>query len=183
MVKKLQLGNFSAIGLILMVLVGGVIIITDNLQVIHSAGFEGSKHRAAQKKQMDLNQNLMRAASDGDLIEVTTLVEKGADINFVDEYGWTPLIQASMMNQLDIVKYLVVKGANINAVAEDGTNPLQNAIIFDHVAMVKFLLARGASLDAKGKYGWDGIQTAHQRDRRKVLNYLKHAGILTETAH
>lgn len=150
-------------------------VTSDNLRTIE-ANVNGldSAGKSAQQSRI-----LMEQASKGDLFAVKKAVEDGADVNFRDEYGWTPLIQAAVMNRFDVVKYLVLKGAQINVTAEDGTNALQHAVIYDHVAMVNFLLSRGADISLQGRYGWDALETAKRREREKVLKYFQHEKLVS----
>ena len=56
---------------------------------------------------------LIKACEDGDLKEVKSLVEKGADIDL--EYdNWTPLTKASEKGHSAIVEYLVENRAKID---------------------------------------------------------------------
>ena len=54
----------------------------------------------------------MRAASSGHLAVVQLLVERGANLNIQDEYGYTALIKAAERGYLPIAQYLIEKGAN-----------------------------------------------------------------------
>ncbi|KAG9398941.1 Ankyrin repeat domain-containing protein 39 [Aphanomyces cochlioides] len=58
---------------------------------------------------------LLRAVIDGDLEAVRTLLKDGADVNFNDKMGSTPLKQASQNGHVDIVKELLSHGASIDA--------------------------------------------------------------------
>ena len=57
---------------------------------------------------------LLKASRTGDLKKVKYLVENGADVNALDEWGKTPLYMASYRGHLDIVKYLLENGADVN---------------------------------------------------------------------
>jgi ankyrin repeat protein len=70
------------------------------------------------------------------------LIEHGADVNAVQEGGWTPLHQAAANNQLKVIDLLLAHGAKLDAVANDKT-PLHMAI--DHGAQeAAALLSRGS---------------------------------------
>jgi len=55
---------------------------------------------------------------------VRLLVELGADVNSVGEFGWTPLHSAAYHGRNDIIKVLIENGANLNAMDELGQTPL-----------------------------------------------------------
>jgi len=148
--------------------------------VIASLNLSEIKHsardlRTVHTQQQSLNEELLRTVAEGDLIKVRSLVDAGADIQFRDEYGWTPLIQAAAMGNFDVVKYLVIKGADVNTVGGDRSTALQHAVFYDHVAMVRFLIAQGADVKQKAKYDWDAVESANKRGRKKVAHYFEDA--------
>ena len=61
---------------------------------------------------------------EGDLDAVKVLVEAGADVNQVSEFGWTPLLTATQNRYYRIGKFLLENGANPNIANEGGWNPL-----------------------------------------------------------
>ena len=65
-----------------------------------------------------MNEDLLQAAREGNISQVTELIRKGADVNAKDdEYGFTSLIKAAANGHTNIVKLLLDKGADINAEA------------------------------------------------------------------
>jgi ankyrin repeat protein len=52
------------------------------------------------------------------------LVEHGADVNQVGQYGWTALHAATYQGIKDVIEYLVSKGADVNAMDSFGQTPL-----------------------------------------------------------
>lgn len=75
--------------------------------------------------------------------------EQGADINYVDHYGRTPIFaQASAWN--GDVQLLIDLGAEVNVVA-DGVTPLHYAAMYGRPQAVKALLAAGADVEARPK--------------------------------
>ncbi len=57
------------------------------------------------------NQALIQASRKGDVGRVAYLVESGADMNAVDENGWTPYLAASVEGNWAVMKFLQNKGA------------------------------------------------------------------------
>jgi len=99
------------------------------------------------------------AVREGDLASVRVLVEAGADINQLSEFGWTPLLTATQNRYYQIGKYLLDHGANPNIANEGGWNPLYIATDnrnieagdyptrkpdMDHLAFIRLLLDHGA---------------------------------------
>lgn len=99
------------------------------------------------------------AVREGDLETVKVLVEAGADVNQVSEFGWTPLLTATQNRYYELGRYLLENGANPNVANEGGWNPLYIATDnrnieggdyptrkpdMDHLAYIKLLLEAGA---------------------------------------
>lgn len=98
------------------------------------------------------------AVREADLESVKALVEAGADVNQVSEFGWTPLLTATQNRFYELGKYLLEHGANPNVANEGGWNPLYIATDnrniesgdyptrkpdMDHLEYIKLLLAAG----------------------------------------
>jgi len=83
--------------------------------------------------------------------EMTTLlVSKGADVNVVQEGGWTPLQQAAAHGYTQLVAYLLDHGADIQAKATDGRTALDLATGSNHQQAAELLKARSASAPPAG---------------------------------
>jgi len=55
---------------------------------------------------------------------VKLLVERGADVNAVGQYGWTALHAATYQGLTEVIDYLVSKGADVNQMDVFGQTPL-----------------------------------------------------------
>ncbi len=64
---------------------------------------------AAPRTQVD--QDLIQASRSGDLPRVKTLIRQGADLNAVDQEGWTPYLAASAEGNWKVMKLLQDMGA------------------------------------------------------------------------
>jgi ankyrin repeat protein len=85
----------------------------------------------------DQNDDLIKACLAGNITEVKSLVEKGANVNYANASGTA--IQASLM-QPEILQYLIGKGARQ---AEDNS-PLVLACTYGNAEVIKILLDAGA---------------------------------------
>ena len=103
----------------------------------------------------ELNQELVKAANNGELAKVKRLIEKGADVNVVtnDRFlGVVPVLMvATQRGHMDIVKFLVEKGADVNARTTgnvEGGTALMIASARGYLDIVKFLVENGADVNA-----------------------------------
>jgi hypothetical protein len=115
------------------------------------------------------------AIKEGNLTEVTKIVNTGIDINSIDQEGETPLHIALIDGRFKIAKYLINKGADVNARCNTGATPLIHAVRFrvllfhdtggqfakklepssdpDQSEVVKLLMSKGADVNAADKIG------------------------------
>lgn len=82
-------------------------------------------------------------------VEIVKLLlnNKNININTTDSYGVTPLIRASGLGNLEIVKLLVEKGALINSKDKKGGTAIEDAYFLNHFHIVDYLLSKGATLE------------------------------------
>jgi uncharacterized protein len=109
---------------------------------------------------------LVLAAREGDLESAKLLVEAGADVNQVTNYGWSPLLTATNNRNYKVGKYLVEQGADVNLANKGGWTPLYLATDnrniesgdfpvpkpdIDHLEYIRFLLEHGAKPNLRVK--------------------------------
>ncbi|KAK7101068.1 uncharacterized protein [Littorina saxatilis] len=73
----------------------------------------------------------------------------GADINFCDEFGQTPLHEAARAWHTDVAGWLISHGADVNIADSFGRTPLHVAAACDCAQMVRFFIASGANTEAQ----------------------------------
>jgi len=81
--------------------------------------------------------SLLSAASSGDLQELKTLLDRGADIDAYDKHGDTALHLAARNNHPHVVKELLDRGANMEAQNNDGWTANDLARTEKHIDVVK----------------------------------------------
>ena len=89
------------------------------------------------------------------VVDVTTCLTAGADVNARDEAGHTPLHGAAgISGDPAVVEVLLEAGADPNAQTEDGSTPLHWAAgLSRNPAVVEVLLVAGANLEARCELG------------------------------
>ena len=75
----------------------------------------------------------------GNITKVKELIEHGADVNTIDNAGYTPLHVASYQGHTGIVKYLVKHGANVTAKNNMKETPLDVSVKRGHLE-ISFIL-------------------------------------------
>ena len=75
----------------------------------------------------------------GQMEVFTALIDHGADIDFIDAVGWTPLMEAIIDSKPEFGKILVEKGADLSIVNERGANAKMLAMKFGQDAFLTFL--------------------------------------------
>ncbi len=103
-------------------------------------------HPQKEQTTQQIDEQLLLAASRGDLSEVDACLEKGADVNARDQYGYSALNEASREGHLEVVKRLVEAGADIENTGGADITPLMSAAFAGQFDAVEFLLAQGAEV-------------------------------------
>ena len=73
--------------------------------------------------QKELDDTLLKACEDGELLYIKALLVAGASINARDFDQWTPLHHAVDLGATDITKFLIDNGSDIGAIGVDGLTP------------------------------------------------------------
>ncbi len=111
--------------------------------------------------QGDFTRLLFSAADKEDIGAISSLLERGADINGkLRGPGITPLMVATKNRSGNIVRYLVLRGADVNLADNTGSTALHIAARNQDYPVIMFLLDNGANMD---KIDYSG---------KKPLDYL-----------
>jgi hypothetical protein len=79
---------------------------------------------------------------------VSYILQTGVDINELDEYGFTYLIEAAIANDYEIAKLLIEYGANVNLQDMTGGTPLHWAVENNNIKLCELLLKQRANPNA-----------------------------------
>jgi ankyrin repeat protein len=109
---------------------------------------------------------LVFTARQGDLESARILIEAGANVNQVTQYGWTPLLTATHNRNYRLASFLLDRGADPNIRNKGGWTPLYLATDnrnieggdypvrqpdMDHLDFIEKLLAHGADVNARAR--------------------------------
>ena len=120
----------------------------------------------------------LAAANTPDTQVIQFLIDKGLDVNQVDETGITPIFSAASSNANPaILRYLVEHGADVNRMDEIyDTTPLMAAAYFQrNPEIFKTLLDLGANPTLKDRSGQTAIDYAERSNSREVISLLNEA--------
>ncbi|MFZ5867999.1 MAG: ankyrin repeat domain-containing protein [Thermodesulfobacteriota bacterium] len=114
---------------------------------------------------------LISAASRGDAEAAARLVAEGADVNAMDDQGWTALERASDAGHVKVVELLLGKGARVN-----GTNPYGCSLVLaasrGHLGVVELLVGTGPDVNTQGANGSTPLMVAAWNGHSEVVKYL-----------
>ncbi|HZI86773.1 MAG TPA: ankyrin repeat domain-containing protein [Pyrinomonadaceae bacterium] len=101
---------------------------------------------AAQNAQQQLNDEMWEAVRQGNVVLVTSLLDKGADVNAKFRYGTTALFKAAERGHTEVVKLLIARGADVTV--KDtfyGATAMTWALNHNHTEVIKALLEKDGS--------------------------------------
>ncbi len=113
------------------------------LAAFESASSSPTQATQNQTSQQQLNDQFWEAVRKGDAATVTTLLDKGADVNAKFRYGTTALFKAAERGNLEIVKILLARGADVSV--KDtfyGATAMTWALDNGHVDVIRELLEK-----------------------------------------
>jgi len=103
------------------------------------------------------------------------LIAKGANVNYKDNIGTSPLMIASQAGQIETVKLLLGKNALVDDKNIYGMTALMYAGLCNKVEVMRLLIEKGADFNAKNKWGlsvMSMVNTAKHNDAIALLNGL-----------
>ena len=115
----------------------------------------------------DINSDLIKYSTRGELDEVKTLIKNGADVNAKNEGGWTALMMASENGHNEVVKILIENKADVNIQDSDGWTALMMASEYINNDVVKTLL-----IDYQAKVSDEDIKKLKDLDATFTLDLI-----------
>ncbi|CAH8500351.1 unnamed protein product [Schistosoma curassoni] len=110
-----------------------------------------------------------------DIDTLISLINKGYNINTVNQFDETALYVASYYGDLEIVDVLLSRNADPNLPTVEGNTPLHSAAFRGHTDVMKQLLAHGADESLKNSLGMTAsdLLEAHQSTEKCDSSKLK----------
>lgn len=107
--------------------------------------------------------------------DVQNLLDQKVDIDVIDAYGLTPLIETIVVNRPELTRLLLDFGANVNFADLTGRTALHWAVDFAHIDLCKLLLKHQANANAYTRAGESVLVNPTLRQqyelRRLLMNY------------
>jgi len=119
---------------------------------------------------------LIDAAMEGEIAQVQTLLDGGAEIDATGTRNVTALIAAATHGKLEAVQLLVERGANVNAYADYYGTALFTAYGHIHRDVVKYLLSQGADPNIAKEGGFTLLMSAALHGDAEMVKLLLERG-------
>jgi ankyrin repeat protein len=148
------------------------------MQVAGGRGIEAEVQAARRNRQRVTDADLARWS----VTKVKQALQRGEDVNAIDETGWTALMMAAVMGQPQSVSALIDAGARVDQRNDHGDTALIGAAsvrFMDlHVAaeVVRILLQHGASVEATNDLGESALMWAARAGNPESIQLLLQAG-------
>ncbi|MCA9914463.1 MAG: ankyrin repeat domain-containing protein [Hahellaceae bacterium] len=123
----------------------------------------------------DQAQYLMQAAGQGDKNIVQQLISNGADVNFLDASGNSPLSEAALQGKLTIVKMLIKAGSDVN-ITPKGESLLMHIVRNNDLLTAQVLIAAGADVNFHTAEGVSALSIAKEKGYGELEMLLIQSG-------
>ncbi len=136
-----------------------------------------------------MENELAKAIFEDNVDLVNAIIKEGAELDFVDELGMTPLMHAVEQENIRLVELLIGLGANINKSGSGGFTALHHAVDIsidgtiqtrgkqgeEPVSIISFLIEHGADISAKTEDGETPLDFANNYKSSKIIGFLNAA--------
>ncbi len=126
---------------------------------------------------VQLSEELIEAAKNGDIKEMRRLFVLGADVNYHNAAGYSALLVAALAGQFDAAEVLVVRGARFTDV-EIGTLLLM-IVETNNLPLLRLLTRQKADLNFRYDHGRTILWQAVEKQRWSMFDQLVKAGVDT----
>lgn len=127
----------------------------------------------AQDREITISEELFEAAHLGYMPIIIDLVERGANVNYLNSDRVTPMHAAASRGHLEVMQYLRAQRAYLHPRTVQNWVPLHHAVRFGHQNIVSFLLGNGAPLNLRTLTGQTVFDIAKGTRDVAMLNLLR----------
>lgn len=122
--------------------------------------------------------SLLGAVEQGDVGKTRQILQKHPEfINKKNDKGMSPLMYATLLGRLEIIKHLLQAGANPNLFHQNESSPLMVAVLEEQAEVLQLLMeAPSTNLDQQDRYGATALMYAVRMGKEKPVRYLLKAG-------
>ena len=96
---------------------------------------------------------LLWASHRNDIAEVKRLIQAGANVSLANRYGATPMSEAALQGETEVLALLLKAGANVNSPNPEGQTALMLVARTGNVDAAKLLVSHSATVDAREQWG------------------------------
>ena len=114
------------------------------------------------------NDDLIKAAQDGNIENLEISIEKGADLNVRDDLNRTPLMIAATFGHSEVVQFLCEKGANHS----DPDENLKAFSLIGNLEKIEDSLTKGAKIESRDRLGLTPLMHAASKGRMEAVQFL-----------
>jgi ankyrin repeat protein len=104
------------------------------------------------------------------------LVERGAAIDGLDRFDFSPLMYASATGHVELVSKLLERGADVGARNARGATPLLAAVGGGSLEVLRILIDKGADINAQMAEGWSPLMEAIDLRQPDIVRMLVDGG-------
>jgi hypothetical protein len=122
---------------------------------------------------------LGKAAREGDLARLKSLLDSGVDPNRRDDNGSTALVEAAAGGHAAATRALVAAGANPNLPSSGGRTPLLEAALGGRVEIARLLIAAGADVNLAERGAGTPLEAAEREGHTEMGALLRRSGART----
>ncbi|XP_071158407.1 uncharacterized protein [Mytilus edulis] len=121
-----------------------------------------------------LSQKLIECVRKKDAKNAAALIENGADSNYADEAGCTPLHYAALEGYVDLVVQMIQNGGNVRKVDMNGETAIHKAARKGHIEVIVAIVAHGGDINILNMHGQSGLELAViRKDANAVRLFCK----------
>lgn len=137
-----------------------------------------SFNRLSESEKVQITKQFFNAVAQGNVMQITEILNKGIDINIADEQGRTATMLATYRNFPEIVKVLIEHGADINKQDNIENSPFLYAGAEGYLEILKLTIEAGADTTILNRFGGTALIPASEHGYvENVREILEHTDV------